>query len=129
MSTLVPNNQTWAKNASLLLIAVAKLQKNQNPNRHAFHDVGSALQNLNLQAITLGMHAHLMAGFSIQKTREIFHIPNEFEAVTAVAVGYYDHNRKSTDQFMLKDLEPRLRIDGNQLVFSEYWGSPMTALS
>tara|TARA_B100001750_G_C15469914_1_gene579203 strand:+ start:122 stop:730 length:609 start_codon:yes stop_codon:yes gene_type:complete len=126
LSTLTPGNQEWAKHAPLLLIAVAKLQKNDTPNKHAFHDVGAALQNLNLEATTIGMHAHLMAGFSPEQVRRIFHVPNEFEPITAVAVGYYDHSRPVTDKFKTRDQEKRVRIKGNELVFSEKWDSPIT---
>ena len=123
LSTLVPNNQEWASSAPLLLIAVAKLEKNDKPNRHSVHDVGASLQNLNLEATCLGMHAHLMAGFSQEKIRDLFHVPKEFEPITAVAVGYYDSLRSPNDQFKLRDQEKRVRMKGTELVFSEKWGS------
>ena len=127
LSTLTPGNQAWAKHAPLLLIAVAKLQKNEIPNRHSFHDVGAALQNLNLEATAIGMHAHLMAGFFSEKVRDMFHVPSEFEPITAVALGYYDHSRSPEDQFKVRDQEKRVRIKGTELVFSEQWGSYITS--
>ena len=36
---------------------------NDKPNRHAFHDVGLANENLVLQATAMGLVAHQMAGF------------------------------------------------------------------
>jgi nitroreductase len=127
LSTLTLGNQDWAKNAPLLLIAVAKLEKDAKPNRHSFHDVGAALQNLNLEATSLGMHAHLMAGFLPKKVRDLFRVPNEFEPITAVAVGYYDHLRPSDDRFKVRDQEKRERIKGIKLVFSEQWGSSFSS--
>jgi nitroreductase len=50
LSCLVEANQVWAKHAPVLMIAVAKLnfenEKNGNPNCHAIYDVGAAVCSL-----------------------------------------------------------------------------------
>ena len=48
---------------------------NGQPNRHAFHDVGLANENLVLQATAMGLVVHQMAGFVADRARELFEIP------------------------------------------------------
>src|SRR5438445_6336680 len=52
LSCLVEGNQRWARAAPVLMVSVAKLNFNKTgkPNRHAFHDVGLAVQNMIVQA-------------------------------------------------------------------------------
>lgn len=90
LSCLMEANQVWAKNAYALVISVAKLNfdRNSKPNRHAFHDVGLATQNLFLQALHHGIYCHPMAGFDIDKARDVLAIPANHEASTAIAIGY-----------------------------------------
>ena len=90
LSCLVPGNQTWAKNAPVLALSVAKLHftRNDKPNRHASHDVGLAVAQLVTQATALGLAVHQMAGFDIEVARTTYTIPESFEPVAAIALGY-----------------------------------------
>ena len=65
LNCLRPQNIRWAQHTPVLIIAVAQLSMSpeRGPNRHAFHDVGLANENLVLQAVALGLVAHQMAGF------------------------------------------------------------------
>ena len=62
--------------------------KEGKPNTHAFHDVGSASAQLSFQAVADGLYVHQMAGFDANKAREVFHIPDDWQAVAAIAIGY-----------------------------------------
>ena len=44
---------------------------NGQPNRHAFHDVGLANENLVLQAAAMGLVVHQMAGFVADEPRAV----------------------------------------------------------
>src|ERR1700730_7772417 len=90
LGCLVEGNQRWARAAPVLMVSVAKLNfdKTGKPNRHAFHDVGLAVQNMIVQATALDLCVHQMAGFSPQKVAELYHIPDEFEPVAAIAIGF-----------------------------------------
>src|SRR5256884_347845 len=90
LSCLVQGNQKWARLAPVLMVSVAKLnfEKTGAPNRHAFHDVGLAVGNLLVEATALGLVVHQMAGFSVDKVREVYEVPEGFEPVAAIAVGY-----------------------------------------
>ncbi|MGH7236266.1 MAG: nitroreductase family protein, partial [Nitrospiraceae bacterium] len=66
---LLEGNRAWARHAPVLRLSVAKLrfEEDGEPNRHAFHDVGLAVENLVIQATALGLVVHQMAGFDVQK--------------------------------------------------------------
>src|SRR5437773_7104505 len=90
LSCLAEKNQQWAQQAPVLMVSVAKLNfdKTGKPNRHAFHDVGLAVGNMLVEATALGLFGHQMAGFSPEKVREIYGVPNDYEPVAGIAVGY-----------------------------------------
>ena len=90
LGCLVPGNQDWAKSAPVLMLSVAKLTftRNDKPNRHAYHDVGLAVSQLIVQATALGLYVHQMAGFDVDRARQSFGIPEGFDPVAAIAIGY-----------------------------------------
>jgi nitroreductase len=85
LECLVEGNRPWAKNAPVLMISVAKLafERNGQPNRHAFHDVGQAMANLSLQAVSMGLFVHQMAGFNVAQARTVYGVPEGFDPVAA----------------------------------------------
>src|SRR3954463_9809046 len=89
LACLVEKNQSWAKAAPVLMLSVAStvFARNGKPNRHALHDVGQAVADLTVQATALGLFVHQMAGFSAEKARETYGIPENAEPVAALAVG------------------------------------------
>ncbi|MEI9814592.1 MAG: nitroreductase family protein [Acidobacteriota bacterium] len=123
-STLNPGN-AWAKSAAALAISVAALDRpGGNPNAHAWHDVGMATQNLILQATELGLSTHVMGGFSHEKAREVFAIPDRFEPVAAIAIGYPGDPAQLPEDLRKKDLAPRNRKPLSEFVFNGKWDQP-----
>jgi nitroreductase len=124
LSCLVESNQQWARLAPVLMVSVAKLnfEKNGKPNRHAFHDVGMAMGSLLVQATALGLFVHQMAGFSVEKVREIFAVPAGFEPVAAVAVGYPADPGVLPERLREREVGPRSRKPINEFVFEGKWG-------
>jgi nitroreductase len=88
--SLVEKNRDWADKAPVLFLSVAAryFANGGKENRHARHDVGLAMGNLTLQAASVGLMVHQMAGFDAARARENLNIPDEFEPVAMVAVGY-----------------------------------------
>src|SRR5580704_14287290 len=76
-------NRSWAGGAPVVMLSVAHLtfDKNGQANRHAFHDLGQAAENLSLQATAMGLQVHQMAGILPDRARELFAIPADWEAV------------------------------------------------
>ncbi len=124
-SCLVEANQKWAKDAPLLMLSVAKLsfQRNNKPNRHALHDVGLAMGNLTLQAQSLGLFLHQMGGFDADKARTLYNIPEDYEPVAAIAVGYPGNVNQLDADLQQRELSPRNRKPLTEFVFSGTWNN------
>ncbi len=121
---LVEGNVPWAQHAPVLVLSVAKRQFSHNgtPNRHAWHDVGLAVENLILQATALGLFVHQMGGFDPAKARTAFGIPDEYEPVAAIAIGYPGEADTLPPPLRDRQLAPRSRKPLEALVFTGGWG-------
>jgi nitroreductase len=88
---LVEGNQDWTADVAALVITVVSKSyaKNGNENTVAQHDLGLAVGNLTVQAQAMGIHLHQMAGIIPQNAIDKLNIPEGFEPVTAIALGYY----------------------------------------
>ncbi len=110
LDTLMERNQEWAQTAPLLIAGVAKtnLSRNDKPNKHALYDLGQAVNSIVLQATSLDLYVHQMAGFSPEKAIQSLDIPQGYEAVVMMAVGYSDkdaptdRSRNELDSFLFK---------------------------
>lgn len=123
VSCLSEGNVPWAAKAPVLGIAVASLYRRPEVlNRHAFHDVGMALQNLAIQAKALDLYVHLMGGFSPDKARELFAIPPEHEAATMFALGYLGDPDSLPEKNRDSELTARTRRPLRDFLFGDQWG-------
>jgi nitroreductase len=122
LSCLAEGNQEWALNAPVLMISVAKLhfERNGKENRHAFHDVGAAAQ-LAIQSTANGLFIHQMAGFDVPKTRELYSIPEGYEPVAAIALGYQGDPQILSEKLQQRELTPRSHKPLEKFVFSGGW--------
>jgi len=127
LSCLVASNRSWAKGASALLLTVAstKLAHNDQPNRHALHDVGLATAQLSLQATALGLVVHPMAGFSAERARELYAIPEDFECVAAIALGHPADLSELSEDVRMREMAERLRRPQAEFAFTGTWGAPL----
>jgi nitroreductase len=131
LSCLVEGNQRWARQAPVLMVSVAKLNfdKTGKPNRHAFHDVGLAMGNMLVQATALGLFVHQMAGFSPEKVREIYEVPDGFEPVAVIALGYGAEADVLPEPAREAESKPRSRKPIQSFVFQGRWGQPAPLVS
>ncbi|MUG91230.1 hypothetical protein F7734_01450 [Scytonema sp. UIC 10036] len=90
-------------------------------NRHAFHDVGAASTELALQGTALGLYIHQMAGFDVPLARQIYGIPEDYEPVAAIALGYLGDPKTLSERLQQRENSPRTRKPLEQFVFSEQW--------
>jgi len=125
LSTFVEFNQSWAKNAPVVALSVAshKMPHDGSQNRHAFHDVGQASANLSLEATSLGLQVHQMAGIDPEKARQVFGIPEHFEAVAGIALGY-PGDPMTLPEGRMRDGETgaRQRKEASSFVYTGKWG-------
>ena len=126
LGCLVEANQTWAKTAPVLVLGVVSLQfaKNKQDNRAAVHDLGLASGNLVIEATARGLSVHQMIGILPDKAREVYQIPEHYEAWTAMAIGYIAEPAKLPDSLRERDLTPRQRKRLSKFVFTGQWGQP-----
>jgi nitroreductase len=125
LSCLVDANQFWAKDAPVLALGIVshKFTRNQEDNRAAIHDLGLSTSNLVVEATAREICVHQMIGILPDKARELFEIPEGYEAWTAMAIGYQGDPMTLPDALKERDLMPRQRKPLDQFVFSGKWGN------
>jgi nitroreductase len=119
-------NQKWARTAPILILGVAhSLTHNNTPNRFAFYDLGAAASYMTLEAASLGLHTHQMAGFDQDKARELLGIPAEYLIGSVIALGYQDEPSKlGDDRLITQETAPRYRKPHTEFVY-ESWQKPL----
>lgn len=124
LSCLVEANQVWAQHAPVLALGVIALtfSRNGKPNAAAFHDLGAASTTLALEATARGLTAHQMIGIVPERARELYAIPEGFEAKTALAIGYPGDPAKADEKMRQRDEWPRTRKPLAEFVFGGAWG-------
>ena len=126
LSCLVEVNQVWAKAAPILALGVVSLKftRNAKDNRSAVHDLGLAAGNLVVEATARGLFVHQMIGILPDRAREIYGIPEAYEAWTGMAIGYMGDPAKLPDVLRERESTPRQRKPLSELVFGAGWGNP-----
>jgi len=124
LSCLVEGNQVWAKQAPVLMVSVVKLTfgRNGESNRHAWHDVGLAVGNLVVQATSLGLSVHQMAGILPDKVRELYGIPLGFDPVAGLALGYVGGPDSLPESLHQREQAKRMGKPLAEFIFSTRWG-------
>jgi nitroreductase len=124
LSCLRETNQEWATHAPVLMVSVAKLafDINGQANRYAFHDVGLAVANLIVQATALGLCVHQMAGFYPDKVRELYGVPDDFEPVAGIVLGYPGDPAVLSEELRQREAAPRVRKPLETFIFQGAWG-------
>lgn len=120
--SMVPFNQAWAVNAPVLILSVAKTRfsHNDSPNNYAVHDLGAADGFITLQAASMGIATHQMAGFDQAKAREAFAIPEIYAIGSIMALGYQGEPSILNEHYQGQEQSPRSRKPLSEIVLSEW---------
>lgn len=120
---LMEGNREWVKNAPMIVLSVAKkdFTLNGNPNFYARHDVGMATENLMIQAVQMGLMVHPMGGFDKNKAFTDLSIPEGFEPVAMIAVGYPGELNDLTEDLRKREQGKRVRKAQDEFVFRGQW--------
>ena len=124
LSCLREGNQGWAKGAPVLLLGLVKktFSNSGGDNRHARHDLGQAVAQLTLQAVALDLYVHQMAGILPDKAQEVFEVPDEFEVVSGIALGYVGDPETLPEDLQARERGERSRKPLGDLVFEGTFG-------
>jgi len=76
-----------------------------------------------LEAFNQGMIMHEMGGFDVQKAREVFNVPEDYEVGIMIAIGYQDTYHVLPDRLKEKVFTPRARKPLSEIVFIEEIGN------
>ena len=125
--SLIGFNQEWARQAPVLLLAVAKthFSANDKPNDHHAYDTGAAMGFLSLQAAEFDIHVHQMAGFDSDRAQENFAIPDGFRPMAAAAIGYRGDPQMLNEKQQRTEEAARQRKDWNETCFEGSWDNPL----
>jgi nitroreductase len=117
-SCLLPGNKPWSADGAVIIISLAKttFSKTGAANRHYFHDVGAANNNLLLQAVSMDIYGHMMAGFDIDKTIRTFDLPPDLEPVCFIVLGYLGHPEKLEEPYQTRELQVRTRKSLDEII-------------
>jgi nitroreductase len=123
--TLVPANQAWAGTAPVLILGVAKTRfsNNDSPNNYAIHDLGAADGFITLQAASMGIATHQMAGFDQAKAREAFEVPETYAMGSVMAIGYHGDLSVLGEKYQAQEQSPRSRKPLSEIVLTS-WDHP-----
>ena len=123
---LDPSNQAWNRHTPVLLLLVAKttFTRNNAPNASAAYDCGAAAALLALQATAEGLQARQMAGIDPAKARELFSVPEGYEVLTAIALGYPGPKELLPTELQAAE-GPRPRKPLDAWVFGSAWAEPL----
>lgn len=91
LSLLVPFNQSWAKDASVLVFILSDTLSNNGtedlPNWSHSFDAGAAWMALAVQAQAMGYYTHGMVGIDFDQARAELKLPERFRLEAAAVIG------------------------------------------
>jgi nitroreductase len=118
---LKEGNKVWARHAPLLILSLARKNfiRFDNPNPSARYDLGAANAFLSLQAAHLGLNVHQMAGFDSEIIIRNVGVPEEYEPVIVMAIGYPGDIEALPENLKAREVAPRERYVEQEFVMNK----------
>jgi len=120
----LPEGNYWVKNAPVVIVVATRLDDDcrlSDRRDYAFFDCGLATENLILQAVREGLHAHPIAGYNPETIKASFQIPDEFIVITLVALGYPGDETSLSDKHRELEHSPRDRKPESEVTSYNNW--------
>jgi len=125
LQAALAGGNSWAKEAPALIAIVSNeaLDKVADDGRKYYlFDTGLAAQNLVLQAVSAGLMCHMMAGFDHDLAKAALGVPDGFEVICLMAVGYPgDPNALDDAQLRQRESAPRQRKPLEEIASFGVW--------
>jgi nitroreductase len=111
LGCLSESNQSWAKSAAVLMVGLARLERDPGkPNQKARHDLGAANMSLILQARSMNIFGHPMGGYEASLVYQTLDVdPSVYEPVACIALGYLGNPDQLEGSQREKELAVRTR--------------------
>ena len=97
-------NQSWTKNAAVLLVIASNpfFTHNHKPCRTHSFDTGAAWMSLSLEGNSRGLIVHGMEGFDYDKAKKGLELPEDYTVEAMAAIG-----KKGDPSMLSKELQER----------------------
>jgi nitroreductase len=119
--SLNDSNKVWAKHAQLLIASLSRknFTRNDMPNHSSKYDLGAANAFLSLQASHLGLNVHQVGGFKPDVLKETLNIPDNYDPVVIMAIGYPGEISALPENLQLRERAPRERFLQQEFVMNK----------
>tara|TARA_R110001606_G_scaffold399222_2_gene582459 strand:+ start:120242 stop:120844 length:603 start_codon:yes stop_codon:yes gene_type:complete len=127
LDCLVPGNQAWTKNSSVLILAasVQAFSHNDAANRWNGYDTGAASVSLCVQASAMGLMGHQMGGFDGDKLKAAFAIPEDINLWAMIAIGHPAPLDSLSEEQLEQELKARERRPLATQFYRGDWNIPL----
>ncbi|MDP2691328.1 MAG: nitroreductase family protein [Candidatus Gracilibacteria bacterium] len=126
IASLLNEGNAWAKQAYLLMVicSVKDFEYNGKPNKHHQYDTGAGIENLFLQAVSMGLVGHEMEGYDEEKSYELLNIPKDkVKSMAMMAVGYPGEESALSEDRKKRQEGKRERKPIEEIAFEGEWKS------
>jgi len=120
---LTESNKVWVEKAPVLVLALVKKidVKTGSIQKHSWYDLGLAIGNLTYQANSMGIYLRNMGGFDSKRAISNFNIPEMFEPVVMLTLGFPGEIENPNSEFFVPMGENRVRRSLSQLIYQGNW--------
>ena|SRR5436190_12757477 len=127
-TSLTGTNPVWAVSAPVLIVTAVsrRFEQRDADNEMACYDAGQAVSLLVVQATAQGLSVRQMAGFRHDDVRAACGIPDGFDPIVVIAVGYAgDPEELAHEKHREAERQPRRRKSIGDFVFENRWNEPL----
>jgi nitroreductase len=113
----------WANSAPMLIVCFThkKFQKSLHKIPYRIYDSALSVMSLVIEAEHQGLKAHQMSGFYPEKVKKALNIPEDFDVLVVIALGYEDKElkgfQKIKNNIVNKIINSRQRKEIKEIVF------------
>lgn len=124
-NALAEGNKKWAGLSSVLVVVCSEKinSKNGKPNAWSEYDAGQSAAYLSVQALSEGIYVHQMGGINKEKLIRDLNIPENYQPVTVIAMGYLGNPDDLPEDLKQREIAERTRNPAHEFIFSGKWGT------